>query len=250
MATLARRLAGIRAAHVARGFSDPTKGELIRLTFRGIRRRYGGPQRRVAPLRIEHLLALASVLGPTTREIRDRALLLVGFAGAFRRSELCSIQCNWITRTEQGVSIVLRKSKTDQERRGRCLIIPRVGGYTCPVAAVDAWLTVSAITDGPLFRRIGKSGQVFKSGLSASAVATIVKHRAAQIGLDPTRLSGHSLRAGFTTSAAAAGLPVWSIKSQTGHASDTVLGAYIREADPLRWITAVFSDLAGRSSGS
>ncbi len=241
MATLARRLAALRAAHVGRGFPDPTKGELVRLTFRGIRRRYGRRQRRVAPLRIEHLLVLASVLGSTTREIRDRALLLVGFAGAFRRSELCSIRCNWLTTTEKGISVALCRTKTDQESRGRIVVIPRLGCPMCPVAALEAWLDVLGITDGPLFRRVGKSGKVFAHGLSANAVATIVKHRVAQIGLDPTCFSGHSLRAGFATSAAAMGLPVWSIKLQTGHASDRVLGCYIREADPSREIASIWA---------
>jgi integrase len=146
MATLARRLAGIRAAHVERGYPDPAKSELIRLTLRGIRRRYGKPQRRVAPLRIEHLSALTSILGSSTRDIRDRALLLIGFAGAFRRSEICSIQCNWIARAEQGISIALRRTKTDQEGKGRRVVIPLVGGSICPVAALNAWLEVSGIT--------------------------------------------------------------------------------------------------------
>ncbi len=248
MATLARRLAGIHAAHVKRGFPDPTKGELVRLTFRGIRRRYGKPQWRVAPLRIEHLSAIISILGNSTRDIRDRALLLVGFAGAFRRSELCSIQCNRIVRAEQGISIALRRTKTDQEGKGRCVVVPLVGGDICPVAALEAWLEVSGIKEGALFRRVTKSGSVRVEGLSPSAIATIVKRRAAQIGHDPTRLSGHSLRAGFATSAAIAGLPVWKIKRQTGHASDSVLGAYIREADPLDGFAGVFQ--AGRLSGS
>lgn len=230
MATLARRLVGIRAAHVAPESPDPTKGELVRLTPRGIRRKFGAPQRRVAPLRIEHLSALTSILGSSTRDIRDRAVLLVGFAGAFRRSELTAIQCNWVTRTEHGLLIALRKTKTDQESKGRCVVIPLVGGRICPVAALEAWLEVSGITDGALFRRVTKSGKVLAKGLSANTVATIVKRRAAQIGLEPTILSGHSLRAGFATSAAVAGLPVWRIKHQTGHVSDEVLGAYIRDA--------------------
>jgi integrase len=166
MATLARRLAGIRTAHVERGFPDPTKSELIRLTFRGIRRRYGKPQRRVAPLRIEHLSAIISLLGNSMRDIRDRALLLVGFAGAFRRSELSSIRCDWITRTEHGLSIALRKTKTDQESKGRDVFIPLVGGRICPIAALDTWFEVSGITDGPVFRRVSKSGRVFSCGLS------------------------------------------------------------------------------------
>ena len=231
MATLARRLAGIRAAHVEKGFPDPTKGDLIRLTFRGIRRRYGKPQRRVAPLRVDHLSAVISTLGDSKRDIRDRALILVGFAGAFRRSELCGIQHGWISRTEQGVSITLRKTKTDQESRGRSVAIPQVGGLTCPVAALKAWLEHSGIVEGALFRRVSKSDKVLAECLSASAVATIVKQRAAQIGLDPAYFSGHSLRAGFATSAAVAGIPMWRIKRQTGHVSDAALAMYIRETD-------------------
>ena len=175
-------------SHVERGFPDPTKGELIRLTFRGIRRRYGKPQRRVAPLRIEHLSAIMSVLGNSTRDIRDRALLLVGFAGAFRRSEIAAIQCDSITGTEQGISITLRRSKTDQENRGRSVVIPKVGGPICPVAALERWMQVSGIKEGTLFRPLTKSGKVRIEGLSTSAVAVIVKQRATQIGLEPKLL--------------------------------------------------------------
>ena len=232
MATLARRLAGIRAAHVERGFPDPTKGELIRLTHRGIRRKYGKPRRRVAPLRIEHLSAIVSALGTSTRDIRDRALLLLGFSGAFRRSELCGIQYGWISWTEQGLFITLHKTKTDQESRGRSVLIPHGRGPFSPVAALEAWLKLSGIAEGALFRRVCKSGRIFAEGLSASAIAAIVKRRAAQIGLIPTCFSGHSLRAGFATSAAVAGVPMWRIKRQTGHLSDGVLSGYIRDLSP------------------
>ena len=170
MATLARRLVGIRAAHVARGFPDPTKGELIRLTFRGIRRIYGKPQRRVAPLKIEHLAAVISALGNSTRDIRDRALLLIGFGGAFRRSELSGIQCNWISQAEQGLSIALRKTKTDQESRGRSVAIPRVGGPICPVAALETWLELSRIVNGALFRPVSKFGKIHADGLSTGTI--------------------------------------------------------------------------------
>ncbi len=241
MATLARRLVAIRRAHARRGLPDPTKSELARLTLRGVRRCHGRPQQRVAPLRVEHLSAIVSALGSSTRDIRDRALLLVGFAGAFRRSELCAINCNWIERTEQGIVLTLPRSKTDQEGRGRSVAVPRVGGPICPVAALDAWLEASGIGDGPLFRPVSRAGKALESRLSASAVAIIVKQRAAQIGLDSQRYSGHSLRAGFATSAAAAGLSVWEIKSQTGHVSDAVLGRYIREVDLFTGMAAVWS---------
>ena len=230
MATLARRLAGIRAAHIERGFSDPTKGELIRLTFRGVRRKYGRPQRRVAPLIVEHLSAIVSALGTSARDVRDCALLLIGFAGAFRRSELSGIQYDWISRTEQGVVIALRRTKTDQESRGRIVAIAKAGGPICPVAALESWLELSGIVRGAVFRRVSKSNKVLAEGLSGSAVATIVKRHAAQLGLEPACISGHSLRAGFATSAAVAGVPMWRIKRQTGHVSDEVLGRYIREA--------------------
>jgi site-specific recombinase XerC len=231
MATLARRVVAIRRAHVLRSLPDPTKTDLVRLTLRGVRRLHGCPQRRVAPLRAEHLSAIVSILGPSLRDVRDQALLLVGFAGAFRRSELTAIDCKWIERQQQGIVITLPRSKTDQYGRGRDVAIVRIGGPICPVAALERWLTTSEIADGSLFRRVSKAGRVLGNPLSASAVATVVKQRVAQIGLDPARYSGHSLRAGFATSAAAAGLPIWKIKSQTGHVSDAVLGRYIRDAD-------------------
>jgi integrase len=111
------------------------------------------------------------------------------------------------------------------------VLIPRNSGPTCPVAALNRWLEISGIKEGALFRPVSKTGRVFGSWLSASAIAMIVKRRTAQIGIDPQQYSGHSLRAGFVTSAAVAGLPVWKIKSQTGHVSDAVLGRYIRESE-------------------
>jgi integrase len=231
VATLTRRLIAIRREHVLRAFPDPTKAELVRLTLRGVRRVRGRPQRRVAPLRLEQLADIVSHLGSATRDLRDRALLLVGFAGAFRRSELTAVDRSWVERTEQGIVITLPRSKTDQEGRGRSVAIPRIGGSHCPVDALDGWLATSGIVDGPLFRPVSKAGKVLGNSLSASAVATIVKQRVAQIGLDPARYSGHSLRAGFVTSAAAAGLPIWKIKGQTGHVSDAMLSRYIRETD-------------------
>jgi site-specific recombinase XerD len=241
VATLARRLVAVRRAHVLGGFTDPAKTELVRLTIRGIRRRHGRPQRRVAPLKIDQLAEIVSRLGSATRDVRDRALLLVGFTGAFRRSELCAIDHQWIERAGQGVILTLRRSKTDQEGRGRSVAIPHIGGPLCPDGALHAWLHVSGNTDGPLFRPVGKSGAVLTGRLSTSAVAMIVKQRVSLIGLDPNQYSGHSLRAGFATSAAAAGLSAWEIKGRTGHVSDAVLGSYIREADLFKSVATIWS---------
>jgi integrase len=243
MATLARRLAGIRAAHVQRGFSDPTKGELVRLTLRGIRRRHGQPQRRVAALSTGDLLAIVRSLGQSVRDIRDTAILLVGFSGAFRRSELISLDCNDVEIGEFGATIVLRRSKTDQNGHGRVVSIPRVQEPMCPVAALERWLCISKIVEGSVFRRVTRSGKVRQSRISADSIAHIIKTRIQSIGRDPTRYSGHSLRAGFVTEAARTGMPMWRIKAQTGHLSDSMLERYIREgelasADAVRMISA------------
>jgi integrase len=233
VATLARRLVAIRRAHALRGLPDPVRSELVRLTFRGIRRAHGRPPRRAAALTTERIAAIMASLGDSVRDARDRALLLVGFAGAFRRSELRTIDCKWIERTNPGIVITIPKSKTDQEGQGRQVAIPHGRNVICPVKALDQWLEVSGISEGPVFRPLTRRGHVLPGQLSGDSIASIVKHRVRAIGLDPTRYSGHSLRAGFVTSAASAGTPAWRIKAQTGHASDALVGRYIRLSDPF-----------------
>jgi integrase len=243
ISTLARRLVAIRSAHISRGLPDPTRSELVRLTFRGIRRKHGRPQSRVAALATDDLLAIVASLGRSAIDIRDAAILLVGFAGAFRRSELAAINCNDICTRESGVLIRIRRSKTDQEGEGRAVHIPRVGGLLCPVAALEQWLLISRITEGPLFRPVTKAGNVLPVRISCEAIACILKNRVQAIGCDPSRYSGHSLRAGFATAAARLGVPLWRIRAQTGHLSDSVLERYIREEesssiDALKMISA------------
>jgi integrase len=225
-ATLARRLAAIARAHATAGYPNPAADHLVRATFRGIRRTCGRPQQRVAALTSELLIAIASSLGSSIRDVRDRTLLLIGFAGAFRRSELVALDYESIERCALGLTITIRMSKTDQERRGREIAIPFSRGPVCPVAALAAWTDLAKITEGPIFRPITKNGDVLDRRLSAHAVATIVKERAQSIEGD--QYSGHSLRAGFVTSAAMAGVPTWKIKAQTGHVSSTSLERYIR----------------------
>jgi integrase len=136
IATLARRVVAIGRAHVGLGLRDPCRAELVRLTLRGIRRTYGRPQRQAQALTKEQIGLIVASLGNSLRDLRDRALLLVGFYGAFRRSELTAIDCNSIARSNSGMVITIRKSKTDQEGKGRDVVIPRGGGGSCPVEAV------------------------------------------------------------------------------------------------------------------
>jgi integrase len=229
-ATLGRRLAAIGRAHTIAGCPNPAANDLVRITLRGIRRTYGRPQCRVAALTKEHLIAVISGLGSAPKDVRDRALLLIGFAGAFRRSELIAVDCKSIERRSAGIVISLRKSKTDQDRRGREVAIPYAQGAICPIRALDVWLDLANIADGPVFRPVTKHGDVLPRQLSGEAVAVIVKQRTRSIVCDSARYSGHSLRAGFVTSAAMADVPVWKIKAQTGHASDAALGRYIRSS--------------------
>jgi integrase len=233
VATLARHLVAIRRAHALRGLPDPVRSELVRLTFRGIRRAHGRPQRRAAALTADRIAAIMASLDDSLRDARDRALLLIGFAGAFRRSELSRIDCESIERTDPGFVITVPRSKTDQEGEGRQVAILRRRNGICPVEALEDWLQLSGITEGPVFRPVSRRGHVLPSQLSGDAIASIVKQRVRAIGLDPTRYSGHSLRAGFVTSAATAGAPAWRIKAQTGHASDALVGRYIRLSDPF-----------------
>jgi integrase len=170
--------------------------------------------------------------------LRDKALLLVGFAGAFRRSELVAINCTDIEWVDQGMVVHIRRSKTDQAGEGRKVGLPFARGRHCPVLALKQWLEAANITSGFLFRSVTKHGHIGEAALSREAVAVIVKKRAQAIGLDSAKYSGHSLRAGLVTSAAQAGVSNWKIKSQTGHKSDAMLTRYIRDSQ-------IFVDNAG-----
>jgi integrase len=167
--------------------------------------------------------------------VRDRALLLVGFAGAFRRSELVSLDVGDVEIRREGLLVTLRRSKTDQEAAGREVAIPYGSNPdTCPVRALEAWLEASGIADGPLWRAVDKGGRLQPGRLSDKAVALVVKKRAEAAGLDPDLYAGHSLRAGLATAAAAAGASERSIMEQTGHKSVQTVRRYIRRGTQFR----------------
>lgn len=229
-ATLARRLVSIGKAHTAQGLQSPTESELVRATLRGIRHTHGSAQRQVAPAVKEDVIAMVAGL-TGIKGTRDRALLLIGFAGAFRRSELVSLTVADIEQAKQGIVVHLIRSKTDQEGRGRKVAIPYARGAVCPILALQQWLEVSGITDGPIFRPVNRHGLIADAALTPQAVALVVKERAQDVGLNPATYAGHSLRAGLVTSAAQLGVSSWKIRAQTGHKSDAMLSRYIRDAN-------------------
>jgi integrase len=162
-------------------------------------------------------------------------LLLLGFAVALRRSELVGLDLADVTEGADGLTVHLRRSKTDQEGAGRTVGIPYGSNpVTCPVRAWRAWIEVSGIIKGPAFCPVDRHGHIGPTRLSAPAVALVLKRHAARVGLDPAEVAGHSLRAGLATSAAAAGVPERVIAEQTGHKGTAMLRRYIREGSLFR----------------
>jgi integrase len=166
---------------------------------------------------------------------RDRALILLGFAGAFRRSELVGLDIEDCAFGKDGLTVMLRRSKTDQDGAGRKIGIPYGSNpETCPVRVLQSWLEQAALTTGPVFRSINRDGRVQVGRLSPADVARIVKKLADRAGLDAANYAGHSLRAGHATSAAIAGASERSIMNQTGHRSVQMVRRYIRDGSLFR----------------
>ncbi len=164
------------------------------------------------------------------RGIRDRALVLIGFAAALRRSELVALDVEDLHLESEGVLIHLRRSKTDQTGRGRKVAIPYGRTAACPVKAIRLWLDEADIETGAIFRGVDKAGRVATSRLTDQSVSLVVKRCVRAIGLPADQYSGHSLRAGLVTSAARAGVSLPKIQEQTGHRSVAMLTRYIRDA--------------------
>ncbi len=231
-ATLGQRQAAIRWAHEAAGYEPPTKSKLVGAALKGIRRKLGTAPAQKAPATVDVLAAMVSHADKETlKGKRDRALLLFGFASAMRRSELVALELEDVAKTEHWLTVTLRRSKTDQEGKGHQREIPRGRNpETCPIRALDAWLKAAGISEGRLFRSVTRHGRVGES-LSTNALAGVVKAYARRAGFDPERFAGHSLRAGFVTSAAEKGRTSERIMNHTGHKSAEMVSRYTRRAD-------------------
>jgi site-specific recombinase XerD len=232
-ATLARRLSAISAAHLAEKLENPAslKHYAVKQVWDGIKRTTGTAQTRKQPVLTEKLRALVPLTPATLTGFRDRAILLLGFAAALRRSELVALAVEDIQYVLQGVDLTIRRSKTDQEGAGETIGIWKGReAATCPVTALQAWLEASGITAGPIFRPMTKHQTLRKGALTGHAVARIVKHYAQAAGFQGD-FSGHSLRAGLATQAAKSGANERDIMRHTRHKSVTTLRKYIREGE-------------------
>lgn len=233
VATLQHRMIAIHREHTDHGLQSPVVHPLVRKTMKGIRRTLGIRQRRVTALVKDDLLEMCVHVDQQMpmKAARDKALILTGFAGAFRRSELVALKYEDMTRFDGGIELLLRRSKTDQEGAGRTVFIPVASGNRCPVKALDHWLALAGISSGPLFRPINRHDHIVGSkGLTPQSVALIVKAAVRKTsGEEAARnVAGHSLRAGYCTEAATIGLQPYQIREQTGHKSDATLSRYVR----------------------
>lgn len=233
IATLQHRLIAIHRAHTDSGLPSPAMDNLVKRTMQGIRRTMGTKQRRVTALVKDDLLEMMVHIDQQMpmKASRDKALLLIGFAGAFRRSELVGLRFEDIIQYDSGLELLLRRSKTDQEGAGRTVFIPHARGSRCPVKALKNWLALAGIEGGPLFRPINRYDQVVGTkALTPQSVALIVKAAVRLMAGEKAAamVAGHSLRAGYCTEAATVGLQPYQIREQTGHRSDVTLARYIR----------------------
>jgi integrase len=233
VAGLTLALSAISQGHRAAGLESPRGHAEVREVLAGIRRAKGTAQRQVAPVTVNELRSMVNTLPVGLQGLRDRALLLVGFGAALRRSELVALRIEDVAFTQSGLEVVVRRSKVDQEARGTKLGV----GYgsdpsTCPVRALQAWLNASAhgLVAGPLFRSVRPNGDVLPEALTPQSVALVVKRVAKVAGLNSARFSGHSLRAGLATSAIRAGKGEASVMRQGRWSSVTMMRRYVREA--------------------
>ena len=227
VSTLGRRLAALQYLHRVSGFETPTPSELVKATLKGIRRSLGTAPNKKHAATAERLAEMIHHIPNTLRGKRDKALLLLGFAGAFRRSELSALK------------IIIRQSKTDQEAQGQEIAIYK-GVRLRPVEAVKEWLEAAHLTDGHLFRSLLKGNKVSANALSPFSISQIVKKYAALAGFVEGDFSAHSLRSGFITSAAERGASLFKMMEVSRHKSVDTLQGYVRKAE-------LFKDHAGSS---
>ena len=214
---------------------NPARDPRFQQVFRGVRRATRAPKAVKQPLTIDLIEKLVGVItGNTLADARLKALILVGFAGAFRRSELVGIELKHVHFQRSGMTIALPSSKTDQEGSGDVVNIPRIRNRPelCPVVALRRWINMADITEGPVFRQISKHGSPTVRGLSPPSVGVLLKDALVRAGLEDRidDFGAHSLRAGFVTSAAEAGEAEWKIMQVTRHRSTSTLRQYIRNS--------------------
>jgi len=236
VSTLKRRLVSIKVLHKLKGHYLDSKNPIIIETLMGIKRRKGSIQKGKKPILINNLKEIINAIDKQNKEeikkFRDRSIILIGFAGGFRRNEIVSLDCEDLDFVQEGLKIDIRRSKTDQFGEGFTKALPYFdSSQYCPVLSLKKWIEVSKITSGPVFRRFSKGSKLSKNRLTDQTVALLIKEYLKLAGIDNKNYSGHSLRSGFATSAAESGVEERSIMAMTGHKSTEMVRRYIKEAN-------------------
>jgi site-specific recombinase XerD len=236
ISTLKRRLVSLGVIHKLKGHYLDTKHPIIIENLMGIKRKIGSFQKGKKPILINQLKSIINVIdNEKTKEIkkiRDKTLILIGFGGGFRRTELVSIDYNDVELVSEGVKIVIRRSKTDQFGEGMAKGLPYFTNQNyCPVLHLKKWLELSNIKSGPIFRRFSKSFKLSENRLTDQTVALLLKYYLKVAGIENKNYSGHSLRSGFATVSAESGADERSIMAMTGHKTTQMVRRYIKEAN-------------------
>jgi len=241
--TMSRRLSAIKFAHQLRNLPDPTRNARVVAVWEGIRRTHGAPPEQAAPLMPPELFDVLDACPvtkvwrtpgrpdePDLAGVRDRALILVGFVAALRRSELAALNLDQVAAHPNGLVLTLPRSKTNPTgEHVELVVLPRAANPArCPVVALNNWLQLAGITGGPVFRAVGKSNQPAARALHPESINTLIQKAVARAGMDPGPYSAHSLRAGFVTYAHLRGASDRAIAHQTRHRSLATLGTYVR----------------------
>lgn len=238
VATLNTHLSAIATLHKMNGYPSPCSlnDEPVRSVYQGIRRKNGIKQRRANALLFDDIKAICDILDDSMKGVRDKAILLVGFAAALRRGEIGALHMDDLTFTDDGLILNVNQSKSDQMRKGVDIgIVYGASEDMCPVTSLRHWIEVSGIVSGYIFRKVTRHGTMSSTNrpLSGSAISNMVKEYAAAIGYDPDEFSGHSLRSGFITEAAMRGAAVTSIMGHARQRSLRDVRRYIRHANVL-----------------
>ena len=236
ISTLKRRLVSIGVIHKIKGHYLDSKHPSIVENLMGIRRRKGSFQKGKKPLLINDLRQIINVIDEEikneNKRLRDRSIILIGFAGGFRRNEIVSLNYEDLDFVKEGLKITIRRSKTDQFGEGLVKALPYFDKYNyCPVVSIKKWIEISKIKSGALFKRFTKGLKLSEDRLTDQTVALLIKEYLNLAGLDSKNYSGHSLRSGFATTAAESGVEERTIMAMTGHKSTEMVRRYIKEAN-------------------
>jgi len=236
ISTLKRRLVSLSVIHKLKGHYLDTKHPIIVENLMGIKRLKGSIQKGKKPILINHLKSIINAIHEQKindiNKLRDKTIILIGFGGGFRRTELISIDHEDLEIVQEGLKITIKKSKTDQFGEGMIKGLPYFSNELyCPVTNLEKWLEISKIKSGPIFRRFSKGSILTEKRLSDQSVVLLIKKYLKLAGIDNNNFSGHSLRSGFATVAADSGADERSIMAMTGHKTTQMVRRYIREAN-------------------